>query len=80
MTIPTELRHVLSIDPEVMSGAICFIGTRIPVQILLDNHRASVPLDEFLDAYPDLTKEQVQAVIDWEDGQARRLLGLDLAS
>ena len=76
MLIPAELRNVLSQNPKVMSGAICFAGTRIPVQILLDNHRAGVSLAEFLDAYPDLTPEQVQAVMDWEDRQARVLLGL----
>ena len=77
MKVPEELSSLLSINPNIMSGAICFTGTRIPVQILLDNHRASVALDDFLDAYPDLTREQVQAVIDWEDRQARKQLGLE---
>jgi uncharacterized protein (DUF433 family) len=63
-----------------MSGAICFTGTRIPVQILLDNHRAGVSLNDFLEAYPDLTREQVQTVLDWEDRQARRMLGLEHAA
>jgi uncharacterized protein (DUF433 family) len=80
MQVPKELEGILSINPNIMGGAICFTGTRIPVKILLDNHRSSISVEEFLDAYPDLTREQVQAVIDWEDGQARRLLGLDLAS
>ena len=78
--IPKELEGILSIDPAVMSGAICFVRTRIPVQVLLDNHRASVPMDLFLESYPDLTHDQVQAVIDWEDRQARNALGLELAS
>jgi uncharacterized protein (DUF433 family) len=80
VSIPKELENVLSINPNIMGGAICFTGTRIPVQILLDNHRASVPVEQFLDAYPDLTREQVQAIIDWEDREARKVLGLDLAS
>ncbi len=79
MTIPDELNHILSIDPEIMGGCMCFTGTRIPVDILLDNHRASVPLAEFLDAYPDLSLEQLQAVIDWEDKKAREALGLEIA-
>jgi uncharacterized protein (DUF433 family) len=77
--IPTELQDILSRHPQVMSGAICFTGTRIPVQILLDNHKAGISIEEFLDAYPDLTREQVQAVIDWEDRQARLALGLEAA-
>ncbi len=80
LTIPDELQEVLSSDLEIMGGAICFQGTRIPVSILLDNIRASVPMDVFFDAYPDLTHEQVQVVIDWEDSQARKALGLKLVS
>lgn len=79
MKIPSELRGVLGMDPEVMGGAICFVGTRIPVTILLDNLRAGVPMAEIRDAYPDLTPEQIQAVVDFEDGQARRAMGLALA-
>lgn len=76
MTIPKELESVLSIDAEVMSGAICFVGTRIPVSILLDNVSAGVPLFEFFEDYPDLTKQQVQAVLDWERQKAFEALGL----
>ncbi len=72
VSVPKELEGVLSINPNIMSGVICFVGTRITVQILLDNHRASISLDEFLDAYPDLSKEQVQAVIDWDDQRTNR--------
>ena len=63
-----------------MSGAICFVGTRIPVVMLLDNVRAGVPLSEFMDNYPDLTTAQIQAVLDWEDQQAREALGLELVA
>ncbi|RYG35952.1 DUF433 domain-containing protein [bacterium] len=77
--IPEELRNVLSQNKEVMSGAICFTGTRIPVSILLDNLREGVSLSEFFDAYPDVTEDQVQALIDWEDRQVRQLLGLAYA-
>ena len=76
MEIPKELPGVLAQNPRVMSGAVCFAGTRIPVQILLDNLRAGVSIDEFLDAYPDLTREQIHTVIYWEDRQARPGLGL----
>jgi uncharacterized protein (DUF433 family) len=78
--IPAELTHVLNQDERVMSGAICFVGTRIPVQILLDNHRAGFSIETILENYPDLTREHVQAVLNWEDEQARRALGLELVS
>ena len=67
MTIPKELQDVLSSDPDTMGGAICFTGTRIPVVMLLDNVAAGVPMDEFFDNYPDLTFQQVQPVMDWEN-------------
>jgi uncharacterized protein (DUF433 family) len=78
--IPEELKGILSQNPNIMSGSICFIGTRIPVKILLDNHREGVSILEFMDAYPDLASEQIQAVLDWQDHQTRLVLGLDVAS
>ena len=80
MTIPLELQGILSIDPDVMGGAICFTGTRIPVVMLLDNVAAGVPMDEFYDNYPDLTPQTVNSVMEWENRKAKEALGLDLAS
>lgn len=78
MTIPKELRHILSSDPEIMGGDICFTGTRIPVVMLLDNVAAGVPMEEFYDAYPSLAPRMVDPVLEWESRQAKRLLGLEL--
>ena len=78
--IPNVLSHVLSVNPNIMSGSICFTGTRIPVKILLDNIHDGVSIMEFMAAYPDLTSEQIQAVLDWQDSESRRALGLDVAS
>ncbi len=44
MTIPEELKGILSSDPQTMGGAICFTGTRISVVMLLDNIAAGVPM------------------------------------
>ncbi|MBS1729084.1 MAG: DUF433 domain-containing protein [Armatimonadetes bacterium] len=68
--IPEELKGVLSQNPNIMSGSICFVGTRIPVKVLLDNYVEGVPLAEFMDAYPDITSEQIQAVIAYRDRPA----------
>ena len=78
--IPSELKGVLSQNPNIMSGSICFIGTRIPVKILLDNTLDGVPILEFMDAYPDITSEQIQAVLRWQNDQTRKALGLEAAS
>ncbi len=49
---------VISRSPDVMSGAAVFSGTRVPVQSLLDYLAGGHPLDEFLDDFPTVTREQ----------------------
>lgn len=78
--IPAELKTVLNADPDIMGGDVCFVGTRIPVVMLLDNVAAGTSSEDFYDAYPDLTPELVRPVLEWESNQARRTLGLELVS
>jgi len=47
----------ISIDPEVMSGAPVFAGTRVPIQNLFDYLESGEDLSEFLDDFPSVTKE-----------------------
>ena len=77
-TIPSELRHVLAADPEYISGAVRFVGTRVPVQALIDTLDGG-DIEEFLDGWPNVTREQAEAVIRWEQNEARRVFGLELA-
>ena len=49
---------VISRSPNVMSGAVVFAGTRVPVQSLLDYLAGDHTLDEFLDDFPTVTREQ----------------------
>ena len=49
-------------DPERMSGAVCFRGTRIPVSILFDYLQVG-EIEGFLAGYPDVTPEMVQTVL-----------------
>ena len=53
----------IRIDPEIMSGAPCFAGTRVPVQTLFDYLSHDHPLDEFLEDFPTVTREQALAVV-----------------
>jgi len=78
MRIPRELKHILSSDPDVMGGAICFTNTRIPVDILLDNVEGGTPWDVFYRNYPSLTPSMVNPVLEWENRQAKKALGLEL--
>ena len=47
------------VDPERLSGAPCFKGTRVPVDSLFTNLESGLSLDEYLDCFPDVTREQV---------------------
>jgi len=55
---------VVSRDPEVMGGAPVFCGTRIPAQTLLDYLEAGESIDEFLEGFPSVTREQVIAFLE----------------
>ena len=49
----------LSCDPEIMGGTPVFFGTRVPVQTLLDYLEAGETIDDFLEGFPSVTKQQV---------------------
>jgi len=66
MTIPEDLQNVLDANPKIISGAVRFKGTRVPVQALLDTLTHGLPLSDFLEGYPDVTEEQAMAVVRWE--------------
>ena len=51
-------------DPEIMGGTPVFVGTRVPVQTLLEYLEAGDPLDEFLDDFPSVTRDQTLAVLE----------------
>jgi uncharacterized protein (DUF433 family) len=50
---------IISTSPEIMGGTPVFVGTRVPVQTLLDYLKAGESIDDFLDGFPTVTKEQV---------------------
>jgi uncharacterized protein (DUF433 family) len=62
MTITKDIP--ITVDPEIMSGVPVFTGTRVPVSALLENLEAGVSLDEFLENFPTVTREQVVRVLE----------------
>ncbi|HEU4557395.1 MAG TPA: DUF433 domain-containing protein [Longimicrobium sp.] len=54
----TTLGQVTHSDPEIMGGEPVFIGTRVPVQALIDYTVAGYTLDEFLAHFPTVEREQ----------------------
>ena len=55
---------VVSSSPEVMSGAVVFAGTRVPVRNLIDYLEHGSSLDEFLRDFPSVTREQAVSVLE----------------
>lgn len=76
MKVPAGLEQVLKIDPEIMHGALCFTGTRIPLTVFLDNLKEGMGIDEFLSVYPTISRKQVEAVLEWENSAIREAAGL----
>ena len=52
-------------DPERLGGRVCFSGTRVPVDALFDNLEAGLSLDEFLEEFEGVTREQAVAVLEF---------------
>ena len=50
--------QIISRSPVIMSGAPAFAGTRVPVQTIIDYLAGGHPLDEFLDDFPTVRREQ----------------------
>jgi uncharacterized protein (DUF433 family) len=69
-----ELRQLpLASDPAVVSGALVFRGTRVPVDALIENLEAGLTLDQFLDNFPSVSREQAVRVLEHWRHTLRRL-------
>jgi len=55
---------VISRDPEILGGTPVFAGTRVPVRILLEHFEAGDRIDDFLNDYPTVSREQAVALLD----------------
>jgi uncharacterized protein (DUF433 family) len=59
-----DLRGIVHSDPEIMGGTPVFVGTRVPLQNLVDYLEGGQSIEDFLDAFPTVKREQVIAVIE----------------
>jgi uncharacterized protein (DUF433 family) len=55
---------VIEIDPEKLSGTPVFSGTRVPIQNLFDYLEGGDTLEDFLEGFPPVTREQAIAVVE----------------
>ena len=59
-----NLRNLVLIDPEIMSGAPVFAGTRVPLRTLFDYLEAGDDLQEFLEDFPSVSRDQAMQVLE----------------
>ena len=55
---------LVSRDPEIMSGALCFTGTRVPVKSLFEYLEGTSSLEEFLEDFPSISRQRAVAVLE----------------
>ena len=55
---------VIHSDPDILGGTPVFVGTRVPVRSLFDHLAAGDSIDDFLDGFPGVRREQVIAVLE----------------
>ena len=59
-----ELHCVIHSDPEIMGGTPVFLGTRVPLQNFIDYLEGGESVEDFLEAFPTVSRDQVIAVIE----------------
>ena len=69
----TTLKAAIERDPEKVSGEWVFRGTRVPISALFENLKDGASIDEFLEWFPGVKREQVLAVLDHEMVTLRQL-------
>ncbi len=63
--LPNETNPLIWVNPGRMSGQPCFYKTRVPIEALFGNLADGLTLDEFLDCFPDVRREQAVAVLEF---------------
>jgi uncharacterized protein (DUF433 family) len=66
-------RLPITVDPKIVSGAPVFQGTRVPVDALINNLEAGLSLNEFLDNFPTVTREQALQVLEFSKSTLLKL-------
>jgi len=65
---------IITSSPDVMGGTPVFAGTRVPVQTLLDYLKAGESIDDFLDGFPSVSREQVIAFLEEAEEQIVKMV------
>jgi uncharacterized protein (DUF433 family) len=64
---------IISSSSEIMGGTPVFLGTRVPVQTLFDYLESGESIDDFLEGFPTVSREQVVALL---EAARKQLIGI----
>ena len=59
-----NISNLIECDPEKLGGTPVFFGTRVPIKNLFDCLESGESLDEFLDQFPTVTREQALSILE----------------
>ncbi|RYZ20100.1 MAG: DUF433 domain-containing protein [Chitinophagaceae bacterium] len=59
-----ELKEIITVDPDILSGTPVFKGTRVSIETLFDHFEAGDSLEVFLDDFPTVSREQAVALLE----------------
>ncbi len=59
-----NVRDYINIDQKILGGCPVFKGTRVPVESLFMHLEKGIPLDEFVDDFPTVTKKQAVGILE----------------
>jgi uncharacterized protein (DUF433 family) len=65
---------IITASPDVMGGTPVFAKTRVPVQTLLDYLKAGESIDDFLEGFPTVSREQVVAFLEEAEEQIVKMV------
>ena len=68
----TAKQSLITSSPDILGGTPVFRGTRVPAQTLIEYLEGGQTIDEFIDGFPTVTREQVIAFL--EEAKARMLI------
>jgi uncharacterized protein (DUF433 family) len=59
-----DIKSLITIDKDIQGGQPVFAGTRVPVESLFDHLESGVSLDEFLEDFPGVTRQQAVNILE----------------